>query len=239
MNARLRLTWRSFSTPKAGHTPDEYEDACAGNPEHGRFAIADGASESAFADVWARALVEAYVHSAGSSSNWLAAARESWRARVKAPELSWYAEAKFREGAYAAMLGVAFINRGWRATAIGDCCLFQMRDDHLVQAFPMQHSSEFGNRPSLLCSGDPLSTQLRPRRARVRGQVHPRDDIWLMTDALAEWFSRKAEQGQQPWRELHGIVAEDGFASFIDRMRNTRELHNDDATLMLIQVRTA
>ena len=43
------LRWRALSLPKQGHATDEYEDAWAADPAAGRFAVADGASESVFA----------------------------------------------------------------------------------------------------------------------------------------------------------------------------------------------
>jgi len=41
--------WRALGLPKRGHSAEEYEDAFAGDPKVGRFAVADGASESSFA----------------------------------------------------------------------------------------------------------------------------------------------------------------------------------------------
>src|SRR6516164_5795226 len=104
------LAWRSFRLPKAGHSLDEYEDACAGKLELGRFAIADGASESAFADAWAQILVNAYVQNPRPWSEWLPAARVRWCDEIEDRALPWYAEAKFAEGAFAAFLGLAFKN---------------------------------------------------------------------------------------------------------------------------------
>ena len=51
----------AFSLPKRRNAPEEYEDAFACDCELGRFALADGASESSFAEVWARLLVEQFV----------------------------------------------------------------------------------------------------------------------------------------------------------------------------------
>src|SRR5205814_9053435 len=65
MGDAAALTWRSFHVPKQGHTAAEYEDGWAAAPESGRFAIADGASESAFAGAWARTLVDAAVQMPG------------------------------------------------------------------------------------------------------------------------------------------------------------------------------
>ena len=62
------LTWQSFFLPKRGNAAEEYEDAFAGDPASGRFAIADGASESCFAAAWAKIVVESYVKTPGSWS---------------------------------------------------------------------------------------------------------------------------------------------------------------------------
>lgn len=235
MNDLLPLAWRTFHTPKGGHTLNEYEDAFAGDPHTGRFAIADGASESAFADVWAQILVNAYIQSAGPWSGWLHDARKRWEVQVQDRELPWYAEAKFQEGAYAALLGIAFSHGRWRASAVGDCCLFQMRDGRLLRSFPMRRSSEFGNRPSLLGSRSRTSMQPRTRRVHWQGDFRASDVVLLMTDALAERFLKEVENGRLPWNDLQAIQSHEQFADFIDNLRQAKELRNDDVTLMLIQ----
>ncbi len=44
--------WGVLCLPKRGNTEDEYEDAWAVDPARGRFAVADGASETSFAGRW-------------------------------------------------------------------------------------------------------------------------------------------------------------------------------------------
>ena len=56
--------WQAFRLPKRGHSADEYEDAYAANPYVGRFAVADGASESSFAALWAQLLVNGFTRPA-------------------------------------------------------------------------------------------------------------------------------------------------------------------------------
>ena len=48
---------RAFWLPRRGHGPAEYEDALAIDDRAGRYAVADGASEGCFTDLWARLLV--------------------------------------------------------------------------------------------------------------------------------------------------------------------------------------
>src|SRR5437016_4924411 len=102
-----RLDCRVFQLPKAGHRPEECEDAFALDPERGRFALADGASESFAAGDWARRLVAGFVAHAGPWSRWRQKARADWLAQFHGRELSWYAETKLHEGAWATLLGLA------------------------------------------------------------------------------------------------------------------------------------
>lgn len=218
---------------------DEYEDAFAGDPARGRFAIADGASESAFANTWAQILVNAFVQTPGAWSGWLLAARQRWGSQVQARELSWYAEAKVEDGAYAAMLGITFKNGRWLARAVGDCCLFQVRERRLLRTFPIQNSGEFGNRPSLVGSRNRHPDQLRARRHQSKGDLGPEDVVLLMTDALAEWFLKQVEQGRQPWNDVQAILTEARFVQFVTDLRDAKALRNDDVTLALIQTKNS
>lgn len=56
---RLSIRWQGFGVPKRGHSAEEYEDAYAAALQVGRFAVADGASESSFASLWASCLSRA------------------------------------------------------------------------------------------------------------------------------------------------------------------------------------
>src|SRR4051794_29142331 len=93
----LPFRWRALRLPKRGHTPEEYEDAFAADPALGRFAVADGASESSFAGQWARLLAEGFVAPGARpwrGADWLTAPRRRWAAEVLPLPLPWYAEAK-------------------------------------------------------------------------------------------------------------------------------------------------
>ena len=235
MTSLAPLSWRCFRAPKAGHTLAEYEDALAVEPATHRFAIADGASESAFADSWARILVESYVLFPGSWSDWLPAARDRWMAEVGDRELPWYAETKVQEGAYAAMLGIAFKGRRWRATAVGDCCVFQVRGQGLLRGFPIRDARQFDNRPSLVGSQKRQAGEPRARRIHANGALQSGDTVFLMTDALAQWFLKEAEAGQQPWSRLRSIGTDAQFVECLTSLRDTKGLRNDDVTMTLIE----
>jgi hypothetical protein len=230
-----RLAWQTFHVPKKGHTAQEYEDAFAGDPALGRFAIADGASESSFAGPWARLLVRAYVRKPGEWSAWLGVARKRWQARLGQRELPWYAQAKVEDGAFAAFLGVHFENGHWHAAAVGDSCLFQVRGDLLHRAFPIRRSRNFGNQPNLLGSRRHADHQARTRRIHLQGDWQAGDRLYLMTDSLACWFLEQVEAQGKPWSELSTLETADDFASWMDGLRRAGKIRNDDVTLIRIQ----
>jgi hypothetical protein len=229
------LSWRAFHVPKKGHSEDEYEDAFAADQRRGRFAVADGASESSFAGEWARLLVKAYVKTPGPWSRWLPAARKRWRDRAESRDLPWYAESKMQDGAFAALLGLAFKGGRWRAESVGDSCLFVVRQDRLLRSFPMRSAGDFDNRPSLLGSQPRTSDQPLARRTRLHGDCRLGDIVYLMTDAMAQWFLERVEAKAQPWEVLRTLRSQKHFGEVVERLRSGGEMRNDDVTLVRIE----
>jgi hypothetical protein len=232
----LPLCWRAFHLPKRGHSAAEYEDAYAGAAETGRFALADGASESSFAGAWARLLAEAFVKGPVKWPAWLTPLQQRWAATAVAGPAPWYTEAKFEEGAFATLLGVVVEppRRRWRAWAVGDSCVFQVRRNHLLQAFPVISSGEFDNAPRLVGS-----RSRPPRRDRARGSWRAGDRLLLMTDALAQWFLRRVEAGHRPWRAVERLQSDEDFAKWVEKLRDREGLRNDDVTLLAVGTEAA
>lgn len=239
--------WRAFHAAKRGNAPDEYEDAFAGDPSRGRFAVADGASESSFAAAWAKLLVEGFITASGQPwqmVDWLAPLRNRWSAEVDGQPLPWYAEDKRQQGAFATLLGIVFRRprkgpRAWRALAVGDSCLFRLRAGRICQSFPLTRADEFGNLPGLLGSrGRAIDTPEREVK-RIGGRWQPGDRFLLMTDALAEWTLRKTEENGRPIAAIEALLAEsapdDAFAGWIEERRQ-HGLRNDDVTLVIIDL---
>jgi hypothetical protein len=236
-----KLVWTAYRLPKLGHSEAECEDAYAGDAEAGRFAVADGASESAFALPWAEALAAGYVAHPGRWSSWLPAARAGWQSGFEGAAMPWYVEAKFLEGAFATLVGLALRRRpgpngrlSWRALAVGDSCLFHVRGDCLRRAFPVKHAAEIGNRPALLGSRQPPRSA-RCKRFRAAGSWRPGDTFLLMTDALAQWFLQESEAGRWPWDQLGSAQSATAFAALVNELREAGRLRNDDTTLLAIQ----
>ena len=243
--------------PKAGNPPDEYEDAArvAYPYRHApgvvaRAAVADGASESAFAKNWAKILADAFVENPLDLSNinapaltaWLAPAQKQWNAAVPWQRLPWHGQAKARNGAMATLLGVTFQQRqnrrrlDWQAIAVGDCCLFIVNDDTLTLSWPLGHSAQFNNNPPLICSNPANNQGLWPRASQISGECRPGDVMILASDALAHWILREREAGRQPWQTLTHLKPGQEWDDWLQSRRADRAIRNDDATILTIEV---
>jgi hypothetical protein len=165
-----------------------------------------------------------------------------WASDVGSQPLPWYAEAKFAQGAFATFLGVVLKSFGrpsWQAVAVGDSCLFQIRDGQLRQAFPLTQSSEFDNSPRLLGSRT-SAVEARQREVRGYGSWQAQDRFFLATDALAQWFLRQVEAGGKPWEVLESLLGESDVSTagkaWIEQLRDQHEIRNDDVTLIMVTV---
>ena len=228
----MTLHTHTFSAPKSGHTAEEYEDAAAGPaaaPDGTtRLAIADGATESAFAGLWARTLVEAFVAPESAVpetfAEFLHRARRAFGEAVAEREsgLAWYASAKAEEGAHAAFLGlVLYPNHAWRAVAVGDCCLLHLRDGDLLEAWPIDDPDAFDHRPDLVTS----RFEAMHAPVTTSGQWADGDRLLLVSDALAaHLLTQKA-------------VPDDlgDFEAFVAEARESG-MRNDDVTLVEVDL---
>jgi hypothetical protein len=245
---------RALWLPKAGNTAEEYEDAWAVGEETAeasdafRCAVADGATEASFSGLWARQLTRGYCDGAfpdAPAVGDFAALQLAWSREVATIELPWYAEEKARSGAFSSLLGLTIESADgpegghWEALAVGDSCLFQVRDDRLLTAWPLTAADDFTNHPTLLSSNPIRNVDLADQLVPVAGDWLPGDTFYLLTDALACWFLLTHEAGGQPWRDLDTVAVSDGsepFIGWVADLRADRAIRNDDVTLLRVAV---
>lgn len=228
-----------FRAAKRGRSAGEYEDAAvASSPE--RFplcvAVADGATESAFARRWARILAAGWVAQAPQDPAAFAQAvpawQQAWQRDVSEDthERPWYAAAKVEQGAFAAVLGLALQPAGaWYALGLGDCNLFHLRNDTVCTAWPLRDPDAFSHRPALLSSRSESSETVP---VAAQGAWTAGDTFLLASDAMAAWLLRVDPAAGRAF----------DAASFEPRIRQARDdgtLRNDDVTLVRVTLRAA
>jgi hypothetical protein len=235
----MRAETIAWWAPKSGHTTTEYEDAYALEPTALRFAVADGASETSFAKEWAELLVSRFVQApplAAELRDWVAPMQATWALAHLDKPAAWYAEEKARSGAYSSLLGVSLEPGHWRALAVGDSCLFVVRAGRLERAFPLERSEQFSQQPVLLSSVPRANHGVWQDVRAEEGELRDRDQLLLMTDALAQWFLTETELGRRPWAALQRAETAEAFQMFVHLLRGGGALRNDDVTLVRLEV---
>jgi serine/threonine protein phosphatase PrpC len=255
----MRVGAKAFWLPKAGNAPEEYEDACypkrayTADADMARFAVADGASETSFSKHWAELLVEAYSQGKFKGPDVRPTLDElsaQWQSLVKDKPLPWYAEEKLQMGAYASLLGLtvkqtkaqAKTGGTWQALAVGDSCLFHVRQDSLLTAFPLERSDQFNNRPVLLPTKLAGSDEVIASFSRRQGEWEYGDIFYLMTDAMAAWLLRRYEVDGTRLVCRSDLATAVLFARFVEEERKLLDadgrslLRNDDVTVVQVDL---
>ena len=260
----MRVAAKTFWAPKAGNDLHQYEDAFwpywssrTVTADHHRFAVADGATESAFSRLWARMLVILYCgsrygvtgspafHQPDSHPEIFLAHARRWARIVFANPLPWFAVEKAQHGAFSSLLGLTLFNDPvkeadegpWLSFSVGDSCLFQLREGELIIKWPLASSGEFGSHPFLIATDPARNAGLWPqlRQHTAEGTWRVGDTFYLMTDALAAWFLGCVEAGEPPGSLVPSPEQPDAdYVDWLAALRSAKQIRNDDVTLFRI-----
>ncbi|CAN5242549.1 hypothetical protein BH10CYA1_BH10CYA1_09080 [soil metagenome] len=260
----MRISCQSFSLPKAGRSFVDCEDAYFPGDLHSqqlyeinhdqtdvfRASVSDGATDSIFSKLWAQLL--AFGYGAGKWASDITAEsimeeQGAWLDFLGKQQLPWYAEEKAELGAFAAMVGLTLFDdtKQWTAMALGDCCIFHIRNGECVRSFPISESAAFSNFPLLLCSvADRNSNVFDSKQVILDGTWQTGDQFVLMSDTVACWFISQIENGnaRATISNLESAHSLDAFVSLINHARTTKGgdgnvlMRDDDVTVTLVKV---
>ncbi len=176
--------------------------------------------------------------------------QQAWHERIAWDRLPWFAEDKARSGAFATLLTFRFGSPmnvhtseqegdgsaagRWQAWAIGDSCLFHIRKDALLTAFPLERAEDFNSRPVLLSSNPANNERVWESVLFREGDYRPGDVFLFATDALAHWIQLAAETGEKPWHDLCELQSHAEFTALAAKLRQDHAMRNDDVTLVRI-----
>lgn len=262
----------AFLMPKEGDALDKCEDVVSVHRTRRRFAVSDGATTASYSAEWARALCRHAVECPppvlpereGPPSEeeekeggerlrgWLEPVLEYWKPEVPWERLvrpSMYNKAK--EGAGATLAGIELLEEvseagvKFRAWALGDSCIIQIRGNQVVSARPMADSAKFSHVPRLLMTQPGYEEKYARFWQSWEATMAPGDTVLLGTDALCEYVLKTFEGGSGEeviaWLgDLSGGSRPEAwrrFEEFVGVKRKQGELKNDDVGLILMRVR--
>jgi hypothetical protein len=238
---RFDLDLWSHGVVKGGNRLEEWEDSASHSVQGARFAIADGATTAFRAGAWSDCLTRGWladpigVDDEAGWDGWIERRAQEWRSELDVGrELPYYVVAAAERGSFATFLGVEVDTADsprWRAVAVGDSCLFHVRADRLLRAFPLDDPDAFGSHPDLVHTGSGGGTASADATLRAGGDLRQGDVLILATDALAEWAMRTALDHPAVWKHLREVSG-DGLERLVGEMRRRGLLGNDDVTLV-------
>ena len=243
---------RAFALAKDTEQPQQYEDSYALDPRRGIVVVADGVSSAIFSRAWAAILTEAVVADPPDVLNpeafaaWMQQRRQTWSGQIDVAGLAWFQKAKMASGAFSTLLWVqlsvpehevegAFGAIRLQCFAIGDSCLFHVRDGQLVRSFPIQHSSELQADPLVLGSLD-LNHDHLMQFVSLDEYCYADDLLVLCTDAVADWVLRTYESEAAIDWDHYWQLSPEQWASEIIQLRDRQAMRYDDATMVILQV---
>jgi len=238
----MQLRVRTYSAAKHGNRLAECEDSVAASEHRGRFAIADGASQSWAARDWARLLTSHWVEKPAAGDelvDWVVEAQDAFNERDQSggADVPAYLRAHrtTRGGvAHATFVG-ATLDPGaaaeLRMLSIGDSCGFVLREQTLVASVPPEvESMVFDSTPSLIMSCGPV-----PRPVHlVALAAESGDRCYLATDALAEAMRDAHLAGAPLWERLDALTPP-AFLDLVDELR-AAGMENDDVALAVARL---
>lgn len=241
---RLRLDFTA-SVAKDPNRPDLNEDAFQLDSHGHVFALSDGASESYDSKSWAKMLVNKYIENQNFDYEWVEQTQRDYVSTVDFQSLSWSKQLAFDRGSFATLLGMSTIDCTCRIFSIGDCLAAYSKNGKFYDSFPFKHPADFDARPQLLSTVNHLNEFTHNNffnldDHQAEWMLEEGDVIFLMTDALGQWFLREADKVENnSIKTLSAISTQDEFQYLILSLRTDRRIKLDDSTVLRFVVDTS
>ena len=245
----------SGKLPKENENIDDCQDFYKCD-QRGRFAIADGASQSFYSNIWAEKLVAHFCKDPDiNESNWeqwLRPIQKEWFSDInqrveKAREdnrPTWVTNQnrlKFGECATSTFVGLEFVDNKVKISVVGDSYLFILEEDKLSETYPkLACADDFGDRPEYFAS-DGKDNSFQPiLESKVLEDTNSQKHFILATDALSEYIFKCHERNEEIFSTLLKFSKMEDFREFIFDARHSHKikLKNDDVALVVLRVST-
>jgi hypothetical protein len=227
----------ALSVAKDLERSDLNEDAFDIGTDGNTYALSDGASESYDSKSWARLLVEKFTEDSAFNNEWVVSVQKKYESNVDFQSLSWSKQLAFERGSFATLLGLNHSENFVKIFSIGDSLAVHIRNDFYLDSYPFHDAEQFDSRPELLSTLAHLNTftddsQFINEEHSIQWQLEKGDLIYMLTDAVGQWFLREIESEKSSIKVLSEVTNEDDFLSLITTLRSERRVKLDDSTML-------
>jgi hypothetical protein len=243
----------SGRTHKKNESITDCQDCFQINEAENCFAIADGASQSFYPNIWAELLVNKFCQNPEINQQnwqtWLVPIQNKWLLEVEQRVAKAETEKRpvwvtnknrlnFREAGTSTFIGLQFLDDQVKVSIVGDSCLFILKGNELKQTYLLKSSKDFNDRPAYFASY-PKNNQCVPSFFDIPLDSKKSQDCFhfiLATDALSEYIFNCREQGTNIFNTLLKISSQEEFEKFVAQVRNADNIRmkNDDVTLITL-----
>ncbi len=237
------------------------QDAYSFSVERGVAAVADGVSACLFSGPWARIVTEGLVTTppdfddSDSLLEWLGALRSTWADQVNLSNLNFFQRGKLTQYGPGATTfvwsevtaiedplspeddGPITCSYRLKCFAIGDSCLFHVRDGRLLRSFPLERPEQFTLNP-LTIDGLDIGQDDALELRNFEDQCFPDDLLLLCTDAIACWLLERVVNDVAIDWDGYWTINEEVWKEEIRALRESKPnaLRSDDTTMLLLRV---
>lgn len=249
---------RAFITHKKAESYSECQDRFAINPEKRSLAVSDGMSQSIFQTMWAQMLVEDATQgdwkkpkSPQEDEYLVETLSKRWYEKVQERILEQRQQGKDRaadrnerslvEGRSAgATLAVVHFSEGtnWEGAVLGDSCIIPVnpKNYNILDIYTSQNGEEFDNYPDHYDS----NPQHRGKGilTTCKGTLGEDCSLLIVSDPLSDLLHTKRQTGEAKVliEELLKVNSHDEFVKMVESWRDIHQMHNDDTTLLIVDV---
>jgi len=241
----MRIKLSGYITQKEAEKISDCADNYAYSFSNHRFAISDGVTKSFFPKIWSRVLTDKFVALQGAADLSIADCQAEWLQQVNKivaalPEQMFYVHNAYnqRKSGLATLVTLRFDAKKWYAKALGDSFLFFVpKRKNRFKDWIYLSSKYCSSAPeSIVFDNYPDYYSSRGEKNGVEKEMNGKLEagkFYLMTDALAEWFIKEKEGAI---KEIETWANQDVFEGRITDLRHKGLLHNDDSSILIIEI---
>lgn len=261
---KIFIEARGITIAKEDASPKECEDAMLLGKRI--FCVADGAGGASYSREWARSLcwrssqqpppiLDGEQREAQALTDWLAPARKYWHDLVPWSLIDRpISMKKTKNGAGSTFAALEFTETiqtkpyiGWpfRCWAIGDSCIFQLRESKCLWSRPIASGDDFDFIPPMLHSCKETEMNITKNWHQWNDIAYPGDIILLATDAFAEFIHTAFLQPGSyaelyRWIDLLSLsksLVKVNYDLMIKNERRCKRMANDDIAFIAIKIK--